>query len=122
MCGPNTASIRVLTATMAARPQPGAPDRSTDTTGAAVTAMSTLTGASSTTVQVSKADAIWLVSVVSAWAVPALSPAAPIRGPTGPGQNAGQGGAQTHQYGFCCSQTSILHSRVPGQAPPVGVC
>ena len=60
ICGANTTSIRLLTPTMAACAQRGAPASSSEASGSAATAMITLTGASSRTVQDSVADAIWL--------------------------------------------------------------
>ena len=51
-------SIRVLIATMAARGQPGVPPSSTDTSGRATTATRTLTGTSSSTVQLSSAEEV----------------------------------------------------------------
>ena len=60
ICGANTTSIRLLTPTMAACAQRGAPASSSVVSGPAATAMITLTGASSRIVQDSIADAIWL--------------------------------------------------------------
>jgi hypothetical protein len=54
--------MRAPTATTSARAHPGAPGTSSETTGPATTARITLTGTSIATVQVSRADAIRLVS------------------------------------------------------------
>ena len=77
--GANTTSIRVLTPTMAACAQRGAPASSSEASGPAVTAMITLTGASSRTVQDSIADAIWLAWVSALSGAVAAGPVAGTR-------------------------------------------
>ncbi len=88
--GANTTSIRVLTSTMASCAQCGAPASSSEASGAAATAMITLTGASSRTVQDSAADAIWLAwpSALSGAAGPAAAgPSATGPAPTVPARD-----------------------------------
>ena len=61
--------------TMAGYSQRGAPASSSEASGPAATAMSRLAGASTSTVQVSRAEAIWLASASAA----AASRPAPVR-------------------------------------------
>ena len=62
---------------MAARGQPGVPPSSTDTSGRAMTATSTLTGTSSSTVQVSSAAEVCRTCSRSAAAAPRSASAGP---------------------------------------------